>query len=367
MSYVRFGKDDKGLIVYDFNKRIHGVNHRDRIHCAPQDVDRVFAEWLEALRRKHESHEVMLFDIINQHLKWCEQSKPQHHVGHMKRYFQTLRQFLGTDRPIDSVKESDVLKFLDWRRLNPLPGNTNTKKEKLTESTLLRCVGALSGFFKWAKKRGLMKADNPCHGLELKDDSRGKRDVDLTPEQIREVLSSANQTHQFTFLLLLLTAGLRVSEALKLTWSDVDFTTRKIHLPMGKTKSKKARSVDLPDVTAAHLASLERMGPFVINIAGEPVKSMKCFWRRARLKLSFPEGRKLCLHGFKHNFITWASRANVDRHTIQHWAGHSDPATTGRYDHYRPGDKEAEKMEFFTEMLSDRIRPPTHIFYSLAA
>ena len=82
--------------------------------------------------------------------------------------------------------------------------------------------GVLSGIFTTAKSWKLWEGDNPTEGVRIGKKRLVREKRLLTADQLRTILSAVDDRARF-IVLILFGVGLRISEALGLRWSDVDF------------------------------------------------------------------------------------------------------------------------------------------------
>jgi integrase len=82
--------------------------------------------------------------------------------------------------------------------------------------------GVLSGIFTTAKSWKLWEGDNPTEGVRIGKKRLVREKRLLTADQLRAILSAVDDRARF-IVLILFGVGLRISEALGLRWSDIDF------------------------------------------------------------------------------------------------------------------------------------------------
>lgn len=134
------------------------------------------------------------------------------------------------------------------------------------------------------------------------------------------------------FLRLLAYCGARLSETLRLRWSDVDLDRRQLHIGTdGLSKSGKPRVVDFNPQLEAHLRQMHaRRPPFSdflfprVLRHGAPDISADHFERtidKARKAAGLPWFH---CHLTRHLFISRAVMSGVDFMTIAAWVGHQD-------------------------------------------
>ncbi len=140
-------------------------------------------------------------------------------------------------------------------------------------------------------------------------------------------------------LLLMFEAGLRVSEAIGLRWSDVNLEARTISVP-GKGHKRRLLPI-VSERLYERLLQASRVGtrpqwPVVWTdhasrehdqpLAAESVRrSLRAAQQTARIK------RKLTPHNFRHGFAARVAKAGINAKFIQQALGHASLATTDDY------------------------------------
>ena len=133
------------------------------------------------------------------------------------------------------------------------------------------------------------------------------------------------------YILLLAFSGARMSEALRLKWSDVDWERKQLTIGAdGLSKNHKARVVDLNAKLEAHLEDMKfRRAPdtewlFPSPQRGNqdiPAKSFRETLLLARAAANIPD---FAFHDLRHYFISYCVIAGIDYMTIAAWVGHQD-------------------------------------------
>ena len=162
-----------------------------------------------------------------------------------------------------------------------------------------------------------------------------KREL-YTEAQINELCEKAlevskNGREFADYILLLAYCGARMSEALRLKWSDVDFERKQLTIGAdGMSKNRKARVVDFNAKLEAHLEEMKsRRAPdtewlFPSPQRGSkdiPAKSFRETLSLARTAAWLP---KFGFHDLRHYFISYCVMSGIDYMTIAKWAGHQD-------------------------------------------
>lgn len=143
------------------------------------------------------------------------------------------------DRTAASIRP---LEIMDWLR-------ALQQEEELKNPTLLKIRNTMSAVYRLALQLGEIDCANPAR-MAICSGESDYQSMILTPEQTFAVLAKMPQPERTLTILIVLT-GLRISEALGLKWSDIDFANQRIHIRrtfisgkvQEKTKTKASRAV----------------------------------------------------------------------------------------------------------------------------
>lgn len=175
------------------------------------------------------------------------------------------------------------------------------------------------------------------------------KDRYLTHAEIAKLLDAQMAHHiRLAILLMLSTAG-RVGAILELTWDRVDMDRGHINLRSDDTGPRKGRAV-VP-MNAGLRAALEHarsgaLSPYVIEWAGEPVKSIKTGFNAAVASAGLKD---VSPHVLRHSAAVHLAAAGVSMSRISQYLGHSSTAVTERvYARFAPDHlrDEADILDF---------------------
>ena len=150
-------------------------------------------------------------------------------------------------------------------------------------------------------------------------------------EQIFEDLKKSKQTNAGLYILILkliYLSGLRISEALNLKWSDINYQDNSIYV---YGKGSKERKVFIINDYLVQLKNLEKNNHFVFTINKKKIstrsvnKFLQNCYDNSLIK------NKLSSHIFRHSFATTMLENNADIRHIQKLLGHSSISTTEIY------------------------------------
>jgi integrase len=161
----------------------------------------------------------------------------------------------------------------------------------------------------------------------------GKQTAWLWPEQAEAIFEEAEKLNpEFRALLVVLCyTGLRLSEALGLTWDNVRLADGYAYIP--DTKNDEPRAVFLPPVAVAAIANTKVDGRgrlFRYSKSGHLYELLKVAAFRAGVTLP---GRS-AFHLFRHTYATWMRRyAGADSQALISTGAWKDRKSVDRYTH----------------------------------
>jgi integrase len=199
----------------------------------------------------------------------------------------------------------------------------------------------LERIFNWAILRGYRDGDNPADGRKLKDAVARKteetkhhaavhyRDLPALIERIRTHDANAAPVLEFTIL-----TALRVGEATKARWTDIDFDNRVYNVPAEVMKMKRPHRVPLSARAIEILRSVPKTSEYIfLNRAGKPMLGQTVLLLMKKL------GTEATTHGCRSSFRDWGSdRTNYPREvleaTLAHENGNQTEKAYARSDHF---------------------------------
>jgi integrase/recombinase XerC len=138
---------------------------------------------------------------------------------------------------------------------------------------------------------------------------------------------------------LMYACGLRVGEAVGLSWGDVDLREGWVRV-LGKGSKERVvpfggptRAVIEEYRTALRTEQLERTAPVFVNYRGARLTSRSVARLLARHLVRLGALTEISPHGLRHSFATHLLAAGADLRTIQELLGHARLSTTQRYTH----------------------------------
>lgn len=260
---------------------------------------------------------------------------------------------------LGKMKLSDIQPHDVQKLINHLQRASNGSKP-LAYKTVKNVHGALSTCLKQAVTLKYIR-DNPATGCKLpRKDTDTKPDMmPLDSEQIRTFQKALHGHKYERFFLFLLNTGVRLSEAIGLQWSKVDFKTGKVKIDgqigtirkAGEQRTRTATKkrnvrVFIAPASVLELLKDQRTDQLRARLAaGKLWNNTDDLVFTTELGNSLPhrtvesafesivnscglEGHRV--HDLRHTFAVEAIRAGVDYETISKHLGHADPGFTLR-------------------------------------
>ncbi len=209
-----------------------------------------------------------------------------------------------------------------------------TSWSHLSVATRNRKAASLKSFFNWLYEAGkISKEISPqitCPKVPQKIPHF------LSPDEAISVLKSyptemkLKELKDKTLFCLLYGSGLRVSEACALTWANVDFKGRRLHVTR---KGQKDQWVPMPQLTTEVLIKLKS------SEEEKYVFGTKALHTRAAYEIVRQRGviaklmKPLHPHALRHSFATHLLTSGADLRALQELLGHTSLAATQKYTH----------------------------------
>jgi len=243
----------------------------------------------------------------------------------IKSYIHYNKDFLGYVRKKpNEITNEDVKDYLFYL----------VEEKEVSASTLNTAINALKFYYGEVLKRGFV--------YELKRPKKDKKlPVVLSQEEISRILSSITNIKHRLILMLIYSAGLRVSEVVKLKPGDIDDERKLIHIKGGK--GRKDRYTMLSEVAiemirrylkeygqSIWLFSSQDKEKHITTRTVEKIFSNAC--RKANIK------KNATVHSLRHSFATHLLERGTDLRYIQELLGHKSSKTIEIYTHVNNKD-----------------------------
>jgi site-specific recombinase XerD len=239
-------------------------------------------------------------------------------------------------------------------RLGRIPSPAEIKREQIIQFgvslrdaaplTLRRKYACLSSFYGFLQDLGYLQG-NPARRLPLPRVSEYVP-VFLSEEMAQQLMAAANTPWTKAMVVLLLSTGIRRSEAVTITLDDLNLEERQLLI---RGKGDKQRVVPLTDQAVEaiqaylpHRTKTESRHLFVSAWKGRPIHG-RCINRMLKIVIEKAglAGQGITPHKLRHTFATHLIRNGVDIRTVQELMGHSELETTAKYLHSDTRTKQA--------------------------
>ncbi len=218
-------------------------------------------------------------------------------------------------------------------------------KQGISTRTQSRVLTALRGLYRFLQRENELSGKNPTALLHLPKFGRPLPHVP-SQEQVNALISVPDAATPLgmrnqTMLEVLYATGLRVSELVQLTVSQVN---REAGFVRVRGKGNRERLVPLGTRALSQLQHyLDTVRPVLLKQrssdyifltrSGKPL-TRQAFWCiTKRYAKQSPEGSPLSPHSFRHAFATHLLEGGADLRAVQSMLGHVDIATTQIYTH----------------------------------
>jgi len=179
----------------------------------------------------------------------------------------------------------------------------------------------------------------------------------LNKEDVALIINAVDHLKQKTILMLTYGCGLRVSEVVSITISDIDSRRMILHIRNGKGKKDRIVSIS-PTILVMLRAYYKEYKPkkwmFEGQGAGDhySIRSIQTVLQMAKKKVGVlkPGG----MHSLRHSFATHLLDKGIDVVMIQKLLGHNDLKTTLRYLHVT--NKDLSKILSPIEAISGLLK-----------
>ena len=274
-------------------------------------------------------------------------TKPELLKGDSIIYFKEYKEYLtGLRHSASTITTytnfiADFLLFVGNR---PLGSIDNTMVQRFVEQLVINKGYSISSHRQLISAIKHFGERFTICGIEVTNLQRPKRQkrlpVVLSQQEVIMLLqSTANLKHRMA-LALIYSAGLRISELLKLKTGDIDLGRRQIRIH--QAKGRKDRYVILAEsivpLLQNYLATYRPPNYLIEGVGGGPysAQSVRNFLRRSCRKAGIK--KHITPHSLRHSYATHLIENGVGLRYVQELLGHTKPETTMIYTHIAKKD-----------------------------
>lgn len=201
------------------------------------------------------------------------------------------------------------------------------RTQEVSPGTVNRDIAAISKMFSYALECGLVETHPLVKFPKLKQPEKSFQPISLL--QFHALVEVMPEKSLQALIAVMGETGIRLQEALKLKWRNVDLQNRIVTLE--ETKNGKVRQVPLSDYAVSWLSRLvhyiKRPYVFISKRSGDrwcnPTKPFKEACKKVGITIGFHDLRRF-------RTTRWLM-SGVDVRTVKELLGHSEISTTMRY------------------------------------
>lgn len=248
-------------------------------------------------------------------------------------YRSDLTAFAGWSGNSANSEGREIARYLVWLR-----------SQGKSASTVARNLASLRSWFSWQKALGLIEKD-PCEALQ--NPQRAKRLPQVvTPAEVAAMIQVAASPRERVAIELLYGAGLRVSELVRLNWSDISVSQGYVRC-FGKGSKERVVPIGRQAIEALKFykdmlgqdkkARTQPGQPLLCDRQGKRLSRLVVWQIIKRLAGRARVNKKLSPHTLRHSFATHLIENGADLRTVQELLGHASVVTTQLYTHVSRG------------------------------
>jgi len=271
----------------------------------------------------------------NNYLAHCSLIKQSSTWNREKRVLKTFGKFIG-DIDLNTIDRQLIDNYIKYR----LEQKTNKPNGIVSKSTVNLELRHLKAIFNIAVSWNIIKK-NPFWGVNMLRVPESDCPKYLTIAEIKKVRATVKNTEWQNIVDFYLWTGVRLQEALSLTWNEINFENGIITIKSTNSKSKRNRFTGFtPDGELGKmLLSLKKrkdnkvFGPPNINGKERPQWKVDTVCRNISKVCSQIGLEWATCHTFRHTFASHLIMQGVPLYTVKELLGHSTIKTTEIYAH----------------------------------
>ena len=302
-----------------------GKNYRKHAWDTREEAVEAYQEFLDKVRRELPiiDSNISFVDAVNKFLEYSVRGKSEWRVKALYANFRTFfLPFFGEGRRLKDINHLEIESFID-----------DQLKRPITKNTFNHYITDLNSLFNWAVKEEILAA-NPVRKVNrrrIKPDKIIKQG--FTPEEIMKC-ESVLEGPELLFFRFLKYTGARLSEGLRTTWEDIDYTSLEIMLRGTKTRESLRKIPMCRGLfeTVKVLESFKEDSPYLFHH-----KDGSRILRRDKIfkKVHKLTGIKITAKDLRDFFASMIGMGSEeytpDIATVGELLGHTSPNTTKRY------------------------------------
>lgn len=350
-------KPIKYIAGYRVNFRHEGQRYRKQFHLNKFiDASAAAERYIHSIIGNGVDPNLSLSILVEKYLSWAEQIG-QKRVSTIRTDRQRLSVFLRWSEENDlrnprDIKLQHVRKFQEYFFENyPLYRKKNRRITKNAPATWDKYRLILSAFFNWCVQRDFIDANILHRNTEFQVKTQQLLPERVfTPSELNLIFGYMEDTRSpiiHAFFRFLAYTGCRMSEALRITWHDVDLEYNVIKIAR-ETKNRRVRSIPIAKNLRPFLKNTDaKDGLIFVNSMGRKL-SHNSLYHILQFTLKACNLPKARLHDFRHTFGATLAQQGVPVLAIKEMMGHSRISSTLIYVHFAPAhlQQEIAKLPF---------------------
>lgn len=275
-------------------------------------------------------------------IKYMEYCRKENRKGTYDRYVTIFKDF---ERYLGERVKTLFLSQIDRDLVNSYKHHRARLVSAHTVNIELR---GLRAFLNEARKRRFLTA-NPFEEVHLLETPERKVRK-LSIEELKSIIKEARERYpnplKDSFVPALITyiyTGCRRSELINLTWEQVDFENKVIHIYSSATfttKTGKMRTIAMHPEVSKVLKTLNKNSEYVFpSPTGKKYEHR--FYRKFKGIVKSLNINWVNIHSLRHTLASYLAERGASYHTIATVLGHKDISTTFIYQHTAPADVKA--------------------------
>ncbi|BDU72310.1 tyrosine-type recombinase/integrase [Mesoterricola silvestris] len=215
------------------------------------------------------------------------------------------------------------------------------------------CVDLVSSLLDYASDIGWrQRVMNPCRGVKVVRSEDRERVI--TADELERIGASLGEGHKADIIRLIAVSGMRVGEAVAVTWSDINWNAMSVTITEHKTK-KISRSKVIPinsSMGEILKAQAGHVGPWVWRgrkLGHFRAVSLDSWWADVKTAAKVPD---VWIHDFRRTFETVGVELGFPPADMDVLVGHKLPGMQATYIHLSPGGILAQASEATSAWIS---------------
>ncbi len=336
MANIQERKTKDGKTHYRVQVRLKGYPSQIATFKRKTDATRWVQQTESAIRegrhfKTSEAKKHTLGELIDRYIKTVAPNKKKHGK-------KQTAQLLWWKQQLGSFLLSDITPALIAEKRDELLEGITYRGSKRSPSTVVRYIAALSYAFSIAMKEWGWIEDNPLRKVSKPTEPRGRvRFLDSSErKRLLEACKNSSNSYLYLVVVLAISCGMRYSEIINLTWSDVDLIKGRIILH--HTKNGERRVVPIAGLALSLLKEFEKKRRidsillFPRQNGQNPQKAihLRSSWIKALQEAEIKDFR---FHDLRHSCASYLVMNGASLAEIAEVLGHKTLSMVKRYAH----------------------------------